>query len=87
MGPGDKLVITGGDQGTVTYNYSSTSSHDGSVQMSNYGTVNYTGLEPIVNSGAATDVIFNFPPGPDTITLGDDGNSRQWVVAFNWLQV
>ena len=23
--------------------------------MSNFGTVNYTGLEPIVNSGASTD--------------------------------
>src|SRR5207253_1131004 len=47
--PGDSLTITGGDQGAVTYNY--TSAHDGSIAMSNFGTVNYTGLEPIVNTG------------------------------------
>lgn len=70
-GPGDKLTITGGSQGTVTYNY--TNAHDGSIVMSNFGTVNYTGLEPIINSGSATDVIFNLPGGPNTVTLGDDG--------------
>lgn len=70
-GPGDKLTITGGSQGTVTYNY--TNAHDGSIVMSNFGTVNYTGLEPIINSGSATDVIFNLPAGPNTVTLGDDG--------------
>jgi len=32
--PGDKLVITGGSQGTVTYNY--TNANDGSVVMSNF---------------------------------------------------
>lgn len=69
--PGDKLLITGGSQGTVTYNYSS--SHDGSVVMSNFGTVFYAGLEPIVNTGSAKDVIFNLPVGPNAITLGDDG--------------
>src|SRR5207249_4237102 len=55
--PGDQLIISGGNQGAVTYNF--TSSHDGSIVMSSFGTVNYTGLEPIVNSGAASDVIFN----------------------------
>src|SRR5207244_3608413 len=40
---------------------------------SNYGTVNYVGLEPIVNSGAAMDIVFNLPIGPNTVTLGDDG--------------
>lgn len=72
-GPSDKLAITGGNQGTVTYNYAN--AHDGSVVMSNYGAVSYTGLEPITNSGAASDVIFNLPAGPSTGTLGDDGTS------------
>ena len=54
----------------MTYNY--TNAHDGTVVISNFGTVNYTGLEPIVNSGAASDVIFNLPPGPNAATLGDD---------------
>ena len=71
-GPGDKLVITGGSQGTVTYNY--TNPHDGNINMSNFGTVTYTGLEPITNSGTAADVIFNLPAsGTTNILLGDDG--------------
>lgn len=74
-GPGDKLVITGGNQGTVTYGYSNTSSHDGSVAMSAFGTITYTGLEPITNTGTATDIIFNLPAGPNTAILGDDGNT------------
>jgi CSLREA domain-containing protein len=70
--PGDRLAIVGGTQGTVTYNY--TNAHDGSVVMSAYGTVSYTGLEPLSNSGSATDVIFNLPVGPtNTITMEDDG--------------
>lgn len=72
-GPGDKLIIVGGAQGVVTYDY--TSAHDGSVTMSNYGLVMYTGLEPIVNSGSATDVIFNLPPTANSALLSDDGTS------------
>ena len=71
VAPGDKLVITGGSQGTVTYNY--TNAHDGSIVMSAFGTVTYTGLEPITNSGTATDIVFNLPAGPNAATLGDDG--------------
>src|SRR6185436_4700489 len=72
--PGDKLVITGGAQCTVTYNY--TNANDGSIVMSAFGTVSYTGLEPITNSGTATDVVFNLPAGPlNNITLQDDGTS------------
>ena len=69
----DELVITGGVQGTVTYNY--TNATDGSIVMSNFGTVNYTGLEPISNRGAASDVIFNLPAGPNVVTLEDDGTT------------
>jgi hypothetical protein len=70
-GPGDKLFITGGSQGTVTYHY--TNAHDGSIAMSNFGTVTYAGLEPISNTGTAADVIFELPPGPNAATLADDG--------------
>jgi hypothetical protein len=35
----------------------------------------YTGLEPIINSGTATDVIFNLPAAASVATLGDDGTS------------
>jgi dockerin type I repeat protein len=74
--PGDKLIINGGGnfgQGRVTYDY--TNSHDGSITMSEYGKVNYTGLEPIINNGSATDIVFDLPSGPNTVTLGDDGTS------------
>lgn len=71
VGLGDTLKIIGGDQGTVTYNY--TNSHDGAVVLSNYGTISYTGLEPIINSGTATNVIFNLPAGTNDVTLSDDG--------------
>ncbi|MDX6443283.1 MAG: hypothetical protein QOH71_357 [Blastocatellia bacterium] len=70
-GPGDKLKIVGGSQGTVTYNY--TTANSGSVAMSAFGTVTYTGLEPISNSGTATDVIFNLPSTGNAATLADDG--------------
>ncbi len=68
--PGDKLIIAGGAQGTVTYNY--TNATDGNVVMSTIGTVRYTGLEPITNSGTATDVIFNLPGTADTVFLEDN---------------
>ena len=69
----DKLFITGGAQGLVTYNY--TNANDGSVVMQNFGTVSYTGLEPISNTGTATNIIFNLPAGPNAATLADDGTS------------
>ena len=72
--PGDKLIITGGNQGIVNYNY--TNAHDGSIFMLAFGTVTYTGLEPITNSGTASDVVFNLPVGtPNAATLADDGTA------------
>ncbi|MFO0866899.1 MAG: autotransporter-associated beta strand repeat-containing protein [Gemmataceae bacterium] len=70
--PGDRLVISGGsDQGTTTFDYSN--ANDGSIVMSNFGAIAYTGLEPIVNSGTMTDAVFNLPAGGSIATLGDDG--------------
>ena len=43
--------------------------------MSNFGKVTYTGLEPISNSGTATDIIFELPAGPNAATLADDGTA------------
>src|SRR6185436_12093810 len=77
-GPGDQLVITGGAQGTVTYNY--TNANDGSITMSAFGTVSYTGLEPISNSGTAADIVFNLPAGGNpAVVLGDDGTSSNGI--------
>jgi autotransporter-associated beta strand protein len=69
----DRLTFTGGNQGTVTYNYSN--GHDGSVVLSNFGTLTYTGLEPISNSGSATDIVFNLPATASTAVLEDDGTT------------
>src|SRR6185295_8327930 len=70
-GTGDRLAIIGGNQGTVTYNYSTP--NDGNIVMSALGTVAYTGLEPIFNNGTATDIVFNMPPGGALAFLEDDG--------------
>ncbi len=67
----DKLSIIGGAQGTVTYNLDNATS--GSVVMSNFGTVNFTSLTPISNTGGATDVTLNLPATASIATLGDDG--------------
>ena len=44
--------------------------------MSSYGKINYTGLEPITNSGTATDIIFNLPAGGSDAVLEDDGKVK-----------
>lgn len=69
--PGDTLAIVGGVQGNVTYNYSS--AHNGSVTLQNYGTISYTGLEPITNSGTSTNVVFNLSGASDEAKLSDLG--------------
>src|SRR5262249_9835590 len=69
-GSSDKLVLTGGSQGTITYDYTSTQT---GIVTSDLGTVSYQALEQVVNSGVAADVKFNLPTGPNAATLGDDG--------------
>jgi hypothetical protein len=78
-GGNDSLVIDGGTtQGTTTYNY--TNANDGDVAMSNFGTVTYTGLEPITNTGTADDIIFNLPNSVNhTVFLEDDGTDADAV--------
>jgi hypothetical protein len=74
-GGSDSLVITGGNQGNVTYNY--TGPNDGNIVMQNFGTVFYSGIEPITNTGTAADVVFNLPSaGNVQAILEDDGVSN-----------
>jgi hypothetical protein len=75
----DSLVIQGGAQGAVTYNY--TNATDGSIVMGAFGTVSYTGLAPITNTGTATDIVFVLPGGGNVVTLGDGRHGRQRPVA------
>ena len=68
---GNTLKIIGGNQGTATYNYVNAS--DGAVVLSNYGTITYTELESVFNSGSATDAVFNLPANVGEYSLSDDG--------------
>jgi len=67
----DSLTITGGAVASVTHSF--TNANDGSVTI-NTGlerVISYTGLEPITDSLSATDRVFTFNGGNETITLTD----------------
>ncbi len=78
---GDALAIHGGDQGVVTYRYDSP--NDGTIDMSNYGRVTYMGLEPLVNTGTASDVIFVLPATANIATLTDDGTASNGLTRLS----
>ena len=67
----DSMVITGGTTGTVTHSF--TNANDGSVTLAGAlaGTITYTGLEPITDNLAATDRVFDFTGGTESISLVD----------------
>ncbi len=67
VGPGDKLIVTGGSFATGTLNH--TNASDGSVVLGP-NTINYTGLEPVDVTGSTfTALIINLP---DNAATGDD---------------
>jgi len=69
----DSLVIDGGSYDSVVF--SPTGPDSGTVTLD--GTViTYVGLEPVViNSGTASDVVFNLTSSDDTATLQPDGGN------------
>ena len=68
----DSLVINGANGGTVIYTL--TNSSDGSIEFVGLGfTVNYTGLEPVANTGTVSDVVFDLTGVPDDAVLESDG--------------
>ena len=74
----DDLILNGGAVHTITYNHTSASS--GSIDIDPDGpggaairTIDFSGFEPIANSGAATNIIFNLTAGTDTATLSNLG--------------
>lgn len=73
-GDGDVLEILGGLATTVEHRF--TNANDGSILFDGEGTatITYTGLEPILDTITATDRIFSFLGGAETITLSDDGD-------------
>ena len=78
-GGNDGINITGGTFQTHTYSY--INANDGTISLDPDGSgptspsvINFIGLEPIVNSGTATDIVFNLPGGgTDQAILEDDG--------------
>ncbi|MFM9960443.1 MAG: beta-propeller fold lactonase family protein, partial [Planctomycetaceae bacterium] len=67
----DQLILTGGTTTTVTHTF--TNANDGSVTLAGAlaGTITYTGLEPVTDNLSATDRVFTFNGGTETITLTD----------------
>ncbi|MCO6459575.1 MAG: VCBS repeat-containing protein, partial [Pirellulaceae bacterium] len=70
-GGSDSLIVTGGTTTTVTHTF--TNASDGSVTLAGAlaGTITYTGLEPVTDNLSATDRVFTFTGGAETITVTD----------------
>lgn len=77
--PGDQLVITGGTTTSVTHTL--TNANDGSVTLAGTlaGTISYTGLEPITDNLSATDRVFTFNGGTETIALTDAAGANMMI--------
>ena len=86
---GDSLQILGGVFQTHTYTMTTTDAtgHAGMIELdidaagggASPFVINFAGIEPILNTGQARDVIFNLPVDADNAVLEDDGvlgNSR-----------
>lgn len=73
QGGNDSLRLQGNDASRITHSF--VNAHDGSVLLADGSdtTVNYTGLDPIVDLVTATERVFTFQNAADVITLGDDG--------------
>ena len=79
VSPGDELVIAGLSANTITHLFTSPS--DGSVSIDFDGggvdsTIEYTGLEPVMDNLSAVNRIFTFLGGAETITLDDDATAN-----------
>ena len=67
---GDSLTVTGGGTfASVAHNF--TNANDGSISVTGNSTVSYTGLEPVFDNLSATDRVFTFNGGAETITVTD----------------
>ncbi|MDA1014324.1 MAG: autotransporter-associated beta strand repeat-containing protein, partial [Planctomycetota bacterium] len=75
-GPADSLTLTGGPLGggsfaSVTHAFSSASA--GTIDVTGNSQFSYLGLEPITDNLSATNRVFTFNGGAETITVSDDG--------------
>ena len=78
-GGNDSLTVTGGTTTSVTHTF--TNANDGSVRLAGTisGTITYTGLEPITDNLGATDRVFSFNGGAETITLTDAAGANMTI--------
>ena len=76
MGPGDAIALVGGEVGRVRHNFANAS--DGTIEVDT-DTINYTGLEPILDNLDATNRIFTFGNSGNLITLSDDDTADNGI--------
>ncbi len=67
---GNVLVIRGGHFRRDVYDF--TSSSAGSIHLDRTN-ISYRNLQPVANTGTASDAVFNLPAGANDATLQDDG--------------
>jgi hypothetical protein len=69
--PGDGLALSGpGVFADITHTFLNAS--DGTVSIDGYPVI-YTGLEPVTDNLSASNRVFTFTGGPETVTLADSG--------------
>lgn len=71
--PGDSLTLTSGTFSTVTHTL--TNATDGTIDITDNASISYTGLEPVIDNLSATDRVFTFTGGAETITVTDSGGA------------
>ena len=70
----DSLVLNGGTVNTLGFSH--TNANDGFVDYEGSRVITFTGLEPLTNTGTATDIVFQLPSlagGNFDVRLSDDG--------------
>ncbi|HET6882157.1 MAG TPA: DUF4214 domain-containing protein, partial [Pirellulales bacterium] len=90
--PADGLDFVGGSSGTLdvsgfssgtTITETLSGPHSGTVQVGSGGTITYSGLSPVLlNSGTASDIIFNLPSNADAV-LQDNGSGTPELFSTN----
>ncbi|MDX1948441.1 MAG: LamG-like jellyroll fold domain-containing protein [Pirellulaceae bacterium] len=77
-GPGDSLSLTGGGTfGSIAHTFTNAST--GTIGISGNGLISYTGLEPITDNLGATNRVFTFNGGAETVTLVDAAGSAMTI--------
>lgn len=82
--PGDALIITGGSFDTAVYTF--TNAHDGTIALTSgatTSTITYRNLEPVSNSGTATNIELVLSSVDDNAVLEDVGGGQLRLRSFN----